>query len=202
MLINYHATRFLTGSIHSNCIHVNNNGLEIALVGYSNSGKSTLINCLTNQNMLSRFSKYPGSTKMINFFEVNSQFRLVDLPGYGYSVNYKFNKNYLYDLIINYINQRSCLKGLVLLIDIRRLIRPIDNIILSLSQKKKIHLLLLLTKCDKLNRNTQKLQLKSLQKQLCVNFKHIEIILFSSFRKIGLDQLLLKINTWCNYFLI
>lgn len=200
MVINYNFTHFLTSSVDAKCIHVDQNGLEIVFIGYSNAGKSSLINCLTNKSKLARYSKSPGQTKMINFFKVNTKLKLVDLPGYGYSLINKGDKRKLYNLIINYLTKRCSVKKIILLVDIRRLIRSIDKIVLKLSNENKIDLIILLTKCDKINKMSQKYQLSFLKKQLFPDFKNIKIFIFSSFKKIGLDNLFHKINEWYNTF--
>lgn len=194
MSINYNMTRFLTSSIHAKCIDVKDSGIEVALIGYSNSGKSTLINCLTCNKKLSRFSKYPGRTSMINFFTVNNKLRLVDLPGYGYSTLYK-NKIKHYNLIFNYVKYRKCLKGIFLLIDIRRLLRYEDIKLLKLL-KKYMNIVIVLTKCDKINFSQQQKQINILRKQVYVINKEIQIILFSSKKKIGVVNILNMIDNW------
>lgn len=199
MNINYSSTHFLTSSINAKCIGVKTEGIEIAFTGYSNSGKSTLINCLTNNRKLSRCSRYPGRTNMINFFEVNSNLRLVDLPGYGYSTVYN-NKKKNYNLIFNYIKNRICLKGILLLIDIRRLLRSEDIILLNYVKKTYINIIILLTKCDKVSFSYQKQQIYILQKKLCVIYKNIHIILFSSFQSVGVTSVLHIINHWFNEY--
>ncbi|MBZ2279846.1 ribosome biogenesis GTP-binding protein YihA/YsxC, partial [Buchnera aphidicola] len=86
-------------------------GCEIAFFGYSNSGKSSVINALTNQKKLARSSKIPGRTQLINFFEVVSGFRIVDLPGYGYSTAPIYLKLKWCKLLYNYLEKRCPLKA-------------------------------------------------------------------------------------------
>ncbi|CAL4043063.1 Probable GTP-binding protein EngB [Buchnera aphidicola (Phyllaphis fagi)] len=196
MINNYNVARFLTSVDVWNTDNIYPYGMEIAFSGYSNSGKSSLINCLTNNNKLARCSKFPGCTKMINFFQVTSDFRIVDLPGYGYSKRCKNEKKKINNLIFNYLKQRKYLKGLILLIDIRRLMRLIDYNILKLSKTRNINILIILTKCDKITVQSQKKQLYILKNQLFPDFRNIEIIIFSSFKKIGVDKILNIINIW------
>ncbi|QCI26069.1 ribosome biogenesis GTP-binding protein YihA/YsxC [Buchnera aphidicola] len=200
MIINFHMTHFLTSSIYAKCMDVKDCGIEIALIGYSNSGKSTLINCLTRNKKLSRFSKYPGRTSLINFFSVNENLRIVDLPGYGYSKVHK-NKQKNYSLVFNYIKYRSCLKGIFLLIDIRRLLRDTDIKFLRYC-KQCINIVILLTKCDKMNVSCQNRQIKLLKKQLFYFSKNIKIILFSSVKCIGLINVLKIIDFWFYKYVI
>ncbi|MCW5197166.1 ribosome biogenesis GTP-binding protein YihA/YsxC [Buchnera aphidicola] len=196
MIINYQCIQFLNSFFRWNTNHVYPYGIEFAFTGYSNSGKSSLINCLANNNKLVRFSRFPGCTKMINVFRVTSRFRFVDLPGYGYSQLCKHEQIRIQNLIFTYLKTRTYLKGLILLIDIRRLIRSIDYDVLKLSKKRNINIFIVLTKCDKVTLLVQKKQLYILKKQLFVNFNNIEIIVFSSRTKVGVNKILNIINMW------
>lgn len=172
------------------------NGIEVAFIGYSNSGKSSAINALTNQKKLARCSKIPGCTQLINFFQVASDFRLVDLPGYGYaqiSMSKKINLKYM---IYSYLKYSAFLKGLVCLIDIRHPLKIFDENIINIAINNKTPILLLLTKCDKLTLSHQKIQFDKVHKKLecCSNKIHIE--LFSSLKKVGILELKKKLNLW------
>lgn len=97
-------------------------GYEVAFAGRSNAGKSSALNCLTNNKNLARTSKTPGRTQLINLFSLDEQRRLVDLPGYGYAkvameVKLEWQKN-----LAHYLEARQCLRGLILLMDVRHLI--------------------------------------------------------------------------------
>ncbi|QCI27270.1 ribosome biogenesis GTP-binding protein YihA/YsxC [Buchnera aphidicola] len=196
MNLNYNNMTFLTSSTNFKCMHIEQYGIEIALFGYSNCGKSTLINCLGNNKKLSRFSRLPGRTNMINFFKIHEKLRLVDLPGYGYSKIYN-NKTKNHTLIFNYLKFRICLKRILLLIDIRRLLRLEDIKILNYAKKKCINITILLTKCDKLKFSNRIKQLNFLKKNILYNFKNINIILISSIKNIGIKNVLDIIN--CDY---
>ncbi|CAL4322336.1 Probable GTP-binding protein EngB [Buchnera aphidicola (Pterocallis alni)] len=198
MILQYQNTKFLTSSVSKKCLHVDNLGVELAFVGYSNSGKSSLINCITNKKKLSRFSKKTGRTRMINFFYINDTLRFVDLPGYGFSLIQKNQKKKIYKLIFNYLRNRKCLKGLILLIDIRRLIRTEDRKILTFSKLYNIHIIIILTKCDKLNKHDRLYQLNILKKQIQFYYIKLKIILFSCVHMIGINDILNEINIWYN----
>ncbi|WP_367678396.1 ribosome biogenesis GTP-binding protein YihA/YsxC [Buchnera aphidicola] len=180
--------RFLMSGVNVKKINIKKYKNEIIFIGYSNSGKSSVINCLTNNNKLSRCSKFPGRTKMMNFFEINNHTCFVDFPGYGYSKisDLKINKNH--SLIFSYIKYRFWLTSIVLLIDIRRLIRVEDKKILLYLKKKKVNIVILLNKCDKMKFYQQKKQLCILRKRFFLYTSNIKIILFSSFKKIGVNE--------------
>lgn len=131
-----------------------NSKVEIAFAGRSNAGKSSVINTLTNRNRLAYVSKKPGRTQLINFFRITGceEKFLVDLPGYGYAevpqdIRRKWN-----GLLNNYLQRRESLQGLVLIMDVRHPLKPLDIEMLDwfLPTDKPIHILL--TKADKLSK--------------------------------------------------
>jgi len=195
--LNYKQTKFFKS--YSKIHHIEiQDGFEIAFIGYSNSGKSSSINSLTCQKKLARFSKTPGRTQLINFFEVVSDFRIVDLPGYGYAkapilVREKWEK-----IVYNYLEKREQLKGLVLLMDIRYPLKKLDYKIIDIAIRNNISILVLLTKCDKIKVHQQKIQLQIVYKKLCSLLDNFQIELFSSTKKIGIKKLELKLNYWYN----
>ncbi|HSX10703.1 MAG TPA: ribosome biogenesis GTP-binding protein YihA/YsxC [Chlamydiales bacterium] len=124
---------------------------EIALVGRSNVGKSSLINHLLEQKRLAKTSSTPGKTRLLNFFSVDEKFLLVDLPGYGYAKAPKEEVGKWSEAIDNYLNNRPTLRLILLLIDSRRDIGPEDQTLIEWATHKRIPLLLILTKTDKLS---------------------------------------------------
>ena len=129
-------------------------GIEVAFAGRSNAGKSSAINTLANHNRLAFVSKQPGRTQLINFFSLGENRFLVDLPGYGYAKVPHAIKDHWQKILATYLSERSCLFGLVLVMDIRHPLTPLDQQMLewfSLN-KKPIHILL--TKADKLSRKS------------------------------------------------
>ena len=127
-------------------------GREIAFAGRSNSGKSTAINAITQRSGLARVSRTPGRTQLINFFELASERRLVDLPGYGFAkVPERVRIKWL-QLMEHYFNVRESLVGLILIVDSRRGLGAQDAAMLEwvLARDRQAHVLL--TKSDKLNR--------------------------------------------------
>jgi GTP-binding protein len=127
-------------------------GREVAFVGRSNSGKSTAINLIVGQRKLARVSKTPGRTQLINFFEIEAQRRLVDLPGYGFARVAPGMRERWRRLIEAYITERRSLVGVMVTIDIRRGITELDDELLRWLRAIDLPVALLLTKADKLSR--------------------------------------------------
>lgn len=124
---------------------------EIAFIGRSNSGKSTLVNSVLGRKSLAKTSRTPGKTKLINVFAVPNRFALVDLPGFGYSKASHSEHSAMMQLLEDYLNGVSRLTHLFLLLDARREI-PEDEIrLMNTAKKRNIPFTLLRTKADKLN---------------------------------------------------
>ena len=160
-------------------------GSEVAFVGRSNAGKSTAINSITNRNSLAKTSKTPGRTQLINFFKVNENKRFVDLPGYGFAKASKEKQKSWNRLVTNYIKYRQSLKGVVLIIDIRRGFGEMDLMFLDfyLPLNKRLHILL--TKADKLSKQKQSLILNE-AREIYGSIATIQI--FSGTKKIGINE--------------
>ena len=160
-------------------------GAEIAFVGRSNSGKSSAINVITNQKNLARISKTPGRTQLINFFEIDESRRLVDLPGYGYAKTSKAQQKEWGLMIGEYLKCRQTLKGIILIIDIRRGLMELDHDFLDfyLPMSKPLHILL--TKSDKLKKQACR---KSLDSVESIVGEVSSIQLFSSLKRSGADE--------------
>jgi GTP-binding protein len=125
-------------------------GREVAFVGRSNSGKSTALNLLAGVRKLARVSKTPGRTQLVNFFGVDDQRRLVDLPGYGFARVSPGTQDHWRDLIEAYLTTRRSLVGVIVTIDIRRGITDLDDALLRWLEPLGLRVGLLLTKSDKL----------------------------------------------------
>ena len=160
-------------------------GSEVAFVGRSNAGKSTAINSITNRNSLAKTSKTPGRTQLINFFKVDENKRFVDLPGYGFARASKEKQKSWNRLVTNYIKYRQSLKGVVLIIDIRRGFGEMDLMFLDfyLPLNKRLHILL--TKADKLSKQKQSLILNE-AREIYGSIATIQI--FSGTKKIGISE--------------
>ena len=161
---------------------------EICFIGKSNVGKSSLLNALTNNNKMARVSSTPGCTKLINFFDVDNKYRLVDAPGYGYHKN-SMEADKLFSKMMNeYIKERDNVEAFVLLLDSRHKLSEDDiNCFNTLIESNK-EIIIVATKADKLNQ-----KMKSDYKKNIVNvFKEvgdIKIFLTSSQNKTNIEEL-------------
>lgn len=161
---------------------------EICFIGKSNVGKSSLLNALTNNNKMARVSSTPGCTKLINFFDVDNKYRLVDAPGYGYHKN-SMEADKLFSKMMNeYIKERDNVEAFVLLLDSRHKLSEDDiNCFNTLIESNK-EIIIVATKADKLNQ-----KMKSEYKKNIVDmFKEvgdIKIFLTSSQNKTNIEEL-------------
>jgi GTP-binding protein len=151
---------------------------EIAFAGRSNVGKSSLINILVNRKHLVKTSSTPGRTQLINFFVINETFSFVDLPGYGYARVPKSVKKNWGPMIDTYFSTRETLKGVVFIMDIRRMPDQKELNLIDWFNYFNIYSILILTKADKLSKTKQINQHLSIAKALSVDKK--ELILFSA----------------------
>ena len=141
-------------------------GREIAFVGRSNAGKSTALNAIFGRKNIAKTSKTPGRTQLINFFSVDGDCRVVDLPGYGFAAVSKEKRKQWDELISDYFRTRDALEGVFLIIDSRRMITQMDHIFLDfyLPLDKSLHVIL--TKADKLKKLEQIEALRSTETSL------------------------------------
>jgi len=160
---------------------------EIAFAGRSNVGKSSLINTLVNRKHLVKTSSTPGRTQLINFFDINRQVGFVDLPGYGYAkVPVSLRKKWG-PMIETYISGRETLKGVVVIMDIRRLPRQEELNLLGWLAHYSISGIVVLTKTDKLSKNKQAQQHHMIAQSL--EMDKDDFILFSAKTRRGRDTL-------------
>lgn len=136
---------------------------ELAFAGRSNAGKSSTLNRLTGRRQLARVSKTPGRTQLINFFTVNEGGRLVDLPGYGYARAAKSAQQAWGEAVDEYLNRRSNLVGLVLVMDARHPLKPFDREMIRWCADRPMPLVVLLNKADKLKRGERARVLRSVE---------------------------------------
>lgn len=160
---------------------------EIAFVGRSNSGKSSLINALLNRKNLVKTSSNPGCTRLINFFEVNDNLSFVDLPGYGYAKISKDIRNTWGKMIESYLEKRHTLRAVVLIIDIRRGPEEEELGLISWLSERGRPCIPVLTKADKLSGNGKTKQIKAASDILHMDPK--DIVVFSSKTRAGRDRL-------------
>ena len=127
-------------------------GAEVAFAGRSNAGKSSAINVIVNRRQFARTSKTPGRTRLVNFFALRDEARLVDLPGYGFAKVASRMRNHWADLMAEYFEIRASLKGMFLIVDIRRQLTDFDREMLAFAESVGLPVHVLLTKSDKLKR--------------------------------------------------
>ncbi|CBZ05116.1 GTP-binding protein EngB [Clostridium botulinum H04402 065] len=165
---------------------------EVAFVGRSNVGKSTLINTLTNRRKLVKVSSTPGKTRLINFFVINDNMYFVDLPGYGYAkVSKKEKENWGY-IMEQYLVERDQLKKIVLLVDSRHKPTSDDINMYNWIKHYNYEVLVVGTKLDKLKRNDINKNKKIIRDTLKMD-KDDKILLISSLSKEGKEEVLEQI---------
>jgi GTP-binding protein len=139
---------------------------QIAVAGRSNCGKSSLINAVLGRKKIARVSGTPGKTREINFYAVNDDFFLVDLPGYGYARAPEEMRDRWPRIIDTYLTDNRRLEGVVILLDARRGVLPIDRRLLSFLAEAGTPVLYVLTKMDKLNRSGRRAAVDSVRREL------------------------------------
>jgi GTP-binding protein len=161
---------------------------EIAFAGKSNVGKSSLINALMNRKSYARISATPGKTQTINFYNINEELYLVDLPGYGYAKVSEKEKAKWGKLIERYLHQSKQLKAVFLLIDIRHDPSANDKMMYEWIVNQGYHPIIIATKLDKIKRSQVQKQLKAVREGLGL-VPGTVIIPFSSVTKQGRDEI-------------
>ena len=163
---------------------------EIAFVGRSNAGKSSLINALTNRKTLARVSHTPGRTREINFFKLGERLMLADLPGYGYAKASKTMTAEWQKLIFTYLRGRASLRRVSLLIDARRGVLELDREVMRLLDEAAVSFGLVLTKIDKLSPKDMAAAVVAADTEARKHTAaYTEICATSAFRGAGLDPL-------------
>ena len=168
---------------------------EIAFVGRSNAGKSSLINALTNKNTLAKTSSTPGKTKHINYFLINDEFYIVDLPGYGYHQASKSDEARWTKLIEEYLLNSKQLTCVFVLMDIRHKPSVLDKQMLTFLHYYKVPFVIIATKADKLSKSQRFNYANSLANEIGLTGR--DIIISSSEEKFGMEEILDK----CDQFL-
>jgi GTP-binding protein len=193
--INYQNAHFITSA--PDIRHLpEDQGIEIAFAGRSNAGKSSALNRLANQKSLAKTSKTPGRTQLINLFKVTEDCHIVDLPGYGFAqVPVEMKKKWQKSLG-EYLQKRQCLKGLVVLMDIRHPMKDLDQQLIYWAVESNIPVQVLLTKADKLKSGARKAQLIKIREASLAFCGDVSVDLFSSLSGIGVDILRSKLDSW------
>lgn len=162
---------------------------EIAIVGKSNVGKSSLINALTGNGKLARVSKQPGKTRLVNFFLLNKEFYLVDLPGYGFARVSKAEKETWDEMMRVYFESTTQLKAVILLLDIRHAPTREDIAMLHYIEYYAIPYVICLTKADKIAKSKRKNEAAHKRKEIPSSFAY-DIFPISSEDRYGTQELL------------
>lgn len=173
-------------------------GVEIAFAGRSNAGKSSALNALTEQKNLARTSKTPGRTQLINVFELDSQRRLVDLPGYGFAQVPLTMKLKWQHSLGEYLQKRACLSGVVVLMDIRHPLKDLDMQMIEWAVASEIPVLALLTKSDKLAQSAKMKTVNEVRKALAEFGDWVQVESFSALKGTGKPKVLSILNEWCH----
>ena len=161
---------------------------EIAFVGRSNAGKSTLLNSLLGRKRLARTGRTPGQTKMINFFNLNDQFILADLPGFGFH-EVDLGNARLWDELVSAYLMRQNIKEIIFLMDIRRSM-PEEDFLFLQQLASQLNVTIAMTKSDKLSRQEGERALLSFKKLLAANkVKVLDVVAISTLHKIGVETL-------------
>ncbi|NIY91475.1 ribosome biogenesis GTP-binding protein YihA/YsxC [Vibrio diazotrophicus] len=193
--IHYQNTHFITSAPDIRHLPADE-GIEIAFAGRSNAGKSSSLNRLTNQKSLAKTSKTPGRTQLINLFKVTEGCHIVDLPGYGFAqVPLEMKKKWQQSLG-EYLQKRECLKGLVVLMDIRHPMKDLDQQLVVWAVECGIPVQVLLTKADKLKSGARKAQILKIRNDAKEFGGDVSVDGFSSLSGIGVDILRAKLDAW------
>jgi len=181
-------------------------GLEVAFAGRSNSGKSSAINALTRRRGLARTSKTPGRTQLINFFALDEQRRLVDLPGYGYAKVPDSVRRQWQQAMQGYFERRGSLHGLVLVMDVRHPLTDFDGQMLAWCAHRAMPVHILLTKADKLKRGAAQNALLGVRRALAEQGPGpqaapapVSVQLFSATARTGVGELEAVLDAWLGY---
>lgn len=162
---------------------------EIALAGRSNVGKSSLINTLLKKKNLARTSSQPGKTQTLNFYMVNDDFYLVDVPGYGYAKVSQKKRQEFGEMIQDYLETRPNLKGLIILVDSRHEPTQDDVAMYNYARYLNIPILVVCTKMDKIKKSQVNKVISRLKSKLDLNYDYVTVLTFSSVTKLHVAEL-------------
>jgi len=171
-------------------------GTEILLSGRSNAGKSSALNALTKNKKLARISKTPGRTQMINFFAMDDDRALVDLPGYGYAKVPEQMKIRWQQTLGKYLETRQSLRGLMLMMDIRHPLKEFDIQMVKWANNAELDVHILLTKSDKLKNGAAMATLHQVNAELQKQTLKATVQLFSSLKKSGKEEAIKQLDRW------
>ena len=193
--VDYRQARFLV-SVASLRDLPADRGREVAFAGRSNAGKSSAINALAGRRDLARTSRTPGRTRLINFFALDDDRRLVDLPGYGYAKVPRAMSREWGVLVGAYLESRESLAGVVVLMDIRHPLTALDESLLDWCLAADVPVLAVLTKADKLARGRRAGALSEVRGRLARRGERAGAIAFSATKQIGRRELSHHLDRW------
>lgn len=197
--LDFRKTKFITSAPNIKALP-SDLGSEIAFAGRSNSGKSSALNAICDQNRLAKTSRTPGRTRLINLFEVAPHCSLVDLPGYGYAAVPDSMKREWQRSMSEYLQKRNALRGIVVTMDIRHPLKDHDRLIIDWSLAANLPALILLTKADKLSASQRAKAIKDLKYDLMEFGGNFTIIAFSALRKIGIEETRAVLRQWFSLY--
>ena len=194
-MVNFRTARFLKSCPSNKHLPADAIG-EVAFAGRSNVGKSSVLNSLAGQKKLAKSSSVPGKTREINLFSVNEKCRLVDLPGYGYArVSKKEQERWGLEMT-RYISERENLKGVVILMDMRHPLTPLDRNMIELVRNGGKAFAFVLNKADKLSKNERIKTQKKVEKELLAINVPALLIPYSAEKKMGVGELATLLSGW------
>lgn len=194
----YAHCRFLQ-SAHTLAQLPDDNGIEIAFAGRSNAGKSSALNAITQSKALVRVSRTPGRTQLINYFQIDEQRCLVDLPGYGYAKVPEKMRRHWQTTLQDYFARRRSLGGLMLVMDIRHPLQALDWQMVEWCTRANLKLHILLTKADKLTRNAANTTLLQIQRELEQANIEASLQTFSAHNKSGVEDAQSVLDEWFGF---
>lgn len=171
-------------------------GIEIAMVGRSNAGKSSVLNRITHSKNLARVSKTPGRTQMVNIFVLDDKRRIADLPGYGFAKVPLAAKQKWQKLVDTYIRTRESLKGVILVMDIRHPFKELDCQLLAYCEHRDLAVHILFNKADKLSKGAIHKMLPDIEAMLSEYRNPITYQLFSALNGSGTKELHALLDVW------
>ncbi len=192
---NYQKAQFLLSVANLSQLPIDK-GAEVAIIGRSNAGKSSVLNQLTQNKALARVSKTPGRTQHINLFGLDELRRLADLPGYGYAKVPPSVKQQWQQLLDDYLRSRECLKGLILVMDIRHPLKEFDQHMLAWSHQCDLAVHILLNKSDKLTQSGASKTLREVKEAISAYKNTVSVQTFSALKGKGVKELRTQLDAW------
>lgn len=186
MTINLNNAKFVTAA-HQASQWIEDHGYEVAFAGRSNSGKSTALNAIVGHKRLAITSKTPGRTQQIVFFRIDSERRLIDLPGYGYAKVPPEVQEHWASVIEQYLTTRRSLQAMIMTMDIRHPLKQLDSQLLKWCIESSVKVHILLTKADKLSKSKQANAKRTVESEL-KGVDGVTMQVFSGRTGLGVDQ--------------